>query len=179
MFVEQYANYGLEELGTIAAAFLKEAGEQAVELPVDVSRFAGQTVPDATSARSAVAKRASLLRDKDERQKVASIIDELDGSTLDTDEAHKLAAWINDFDVAYGINFRWGREYTDPLRSVFGTASNVKTAGNDETVRVGSHLVKVAEFDEELGKLALGEDFTRDRLASLTPTELNRLAQYL
>ena len=179
-FVRQYANFDLEELQEVAGSFLKAAADQGAELPVDVARFAGQTAPDATLAQAAVAKRAVFLNERGERQEMSRLALDVDQEHFTPEDARKLAHVLNEFDGERGLNFHWGQKLTDPMRSVFGSAAvTEKVAGDDREVRVGGRLVKVAEFDVELGKLALGEDFTPERLLSLSPEDSQRLAQYL
>jgi hypothetical protein len=177
-FVRQYAVFEWDELGRVAEGFLKAAEPLGAALPPDVARFAGRTPPDAALAREALQKRALLLREPGERQSVANAVLNVDEATFDCDAALKLAAWLCEFDGERGLNFRWGRELTDPMRSVFGEGTP-KEASDERTVALGGRAMKIAEFDEDLGKLALGEEFTRERLVSLSAEDSSRLLQYL
>ena len=169
-----------------ASAILKRAREESVDLPAHLSaelqKYAGEGEYTVAGLQSALRTRQALLGFSSEAAEKLQSLVQPTAERLPVGHRQKVAAWLTDFDVEFGLDRQYGNGLVDPHDTLFGISkSAIETVLKDNvalingTVFCKSDLQKVAvESIED----ALGDEIATE-VRGLFGVDVTKLAAVL
>lgn len=184
-FFEEYRRkYPADWRRSIAMNIMAKAAEYGVpeeQLSYAVLSEAGYGIPDKRAMMQEILYRAGLAKHAENAVLLANLnimLSELPVEAVDA-ELHKVASIIADFDVAEGLDERYGRTVMPPADAVFGINLKEAEAVVKDAVKLHRHIFSATKLatalKPELFDSLLGDDFTaplKDGKGKLMPAKL-------